>query len=142
MCPAQRDREFVADLLPKPARLSKTQVVWVGGLAAANEAGLLRHGPKMLPVSLPLRLGKGQNAFVDAAADVIVRRRFVRFGWREGLIRCWLEAGEPILECQSDPFAVRRRQGFYLWPRAECPPVQIVVRPQPCDLGQHLVPQA
>ena len=76
----------------------------------------LRNEPKMLPVSLPLRLRKGQHAFVDTAADVIVRR-FVRFGWREGLIRCWLEAGEPVLECQSDPFAVRRRQGVYLWPR-------------------------
>ena len=66
MCPAQRDREFITDLLPKPARLCKTQVVWVAGLAAANEAGLLCDEAKMLPVSLPLRLRQSQHAFVDA----------------------------------------------------------------------------
>ena len=38
---AERDRKFITDLLPEPARLCKTQVVWVAGLAAADKAGLL-----------------------------------------------------------------------------------------------------
>ena len=50
MGPAQRDREFIADLLPKPARLCKTQVVWVAGLAAADKAGLFGDKAQVLAV--------------------------------------------------------------------------------------------
>jgi hypothetical protein len=41
--PAERDREFIADLLPKSARLDKAQMVRVAGIAAADKAGLLRY---------------------------------------------------------------------------------------------------
>jgi hypothetical protein len=50
MRPAERDREFITDLLAEPARLRKTQMVRVAGLAAADEAGLFRNEPQMLPV--------------------------------------------------------------------------------------------
>ena len=45
---AERDREFIADLLPKSARLRKTQMVRVAGFAAADEAGLFGHEAQML----------------------------------------------------------------------------------------------
>ena len=38
MRPAERDREFVADLLPKSARLRKAKMVRVGRFAAADRA--------------------------------------------------------------------------------------------------------
>ena len=47
----QRHREFVADLLCQSARLRKTQVVGVAGLAGADEAGLFRNEPQVLLVS-------------------------------------------------------------------------------------------
>jgi hypothetical protein len=47
---AKRDRKFIADLLAEPTRLRKTQVVRIARLAPADEAGLLRHEPKMLLV--------------------------------------------------------------------------------------------
>ena len=50
VCPAQRDREFVADLLSQAARLRKTQVVWVAGLAAADKAGLFGDKAQVLAV--------------------------------------------------------------------------------------------
>ena len=83
----KRDREFITDLLPEPAWLCKTQVVWVAGLAAANEAGLLCHESKMVPASLPLRLRKSQHAFVDARRNLVAGRWRDQFGWREVLIR-------------------------------------------------------
>ena len=43
MRPAERDREFIADLLSKPARPGKAQMVRVAGIAAADKAGLLRY---------------------------------------------------------------------------------------------------
>ena len=58
VCPAQRDREFVADLLSQAARLRKTQVVRVTGLAAADEAGLFRNEPQMLLVPQPFISGR------------------------------------------------------------------------------------
>ena len=50
MGPAQRDGEFIADLLPKPARLCKTQVMRVAGLAAADKAGLIGDNAEVLAV--------------------------------------------------------------------------------------------
>ena len=55
---AKRDGEFIADLLPKAARLRKAQMVRVAGLAAADEAGLFGHKAQMLPV--PSLLGSGR----------------------------------------------------------------------------------
>ena len=43
MRPTKRYRELIADLLPKSARLCKTQVVRVAGLAATDEVGLFRN---------------------------------------------------------------------------------------------------
>jgi hypothetical protein len=50
MCPAERDREFVADLLAEPARLRKAQMVRVAGLAAADDAGRFGHKAQVLTV--------------------------------------------------------------------------------------------
>ena len=80
---AQRDREFVADLEAESAGLRKPQMVGVGGLPAADEAGLFGHEPQMLLVPQPFALGQGQDAFVDAGVAFVARRRRVRFGWRE-----------------------------------------------------------
>ena len=71
---AERDGEFVADLLCQPARLRKAQVVRVGWFAAADEAGLFGHKPQMLFVPQAFGLGQGQDAFVDAGAGFVVRR--------------------------------------------------------------------
>jgi hypothetical protein len=58
MRPAERDREFIADLLPKPARLGKAQMVRVAGIAAADKAGLLRY--KSGDAACPQPLGSGR----------------------------------------------------------------------------------
>ena len=87
VCPAQRDGEFVADLEAETAGLRKPQMVGIAGLAPADEAGLFGHEPQMGLVTQATRHGDGQHAFVDAGADLLVRRWLVPFGWREVLIR-------------------------------------------------------
>ena len=142
VCPAQRDREFVADLLSQSARLRKTQVVRVTGLAAADEAGLFRDEPQMLLVPQPFGFGEGEHAFVDAGADLVLCRGRVQFGWLVvALIRCRLDLGELGLKCLSDLVSICRSQGICLRPRAQGPGIEIVLGFQPCDLGQQLVPQ-
>ena len=81
---AQRDREFIADLLPEPARLRKAQVVRVAGLTAADEAGLFGDKAQMLLVPQPFSLGQGQHALVDAGAGLVVCRWRVQFGRARG----------------------------------------------------------
>ena len=87
VCPAQRDREFVADLEAETAGLRKPQMVGIAGLAPADEAGLFGHEPQMGLVPQATRHGDCQHAFVDAGADLLVRRWLVPFGWRVVLIR-------------------------------------------------------
>ena len=81
MRPAERHRKFIADLLSEPALLRKTQMVRVAGLSAADEAGLPGHKAQVLPVSKPLGLRQGQEAFVDAGASLLVRGWRIRIGW-------------------------------------------------------------
>ena len=45
MRPAERDREFIADLLSKSARLRKAQMVRVAGLSAVGQGPFETNGP-------------------------------------------------------------------------------------------------
>ena len=54
MCPAERHRKFIADLLAETARLRKPQMVRVAGLTAADEAGLSGHKAQVVLVTQPL----------------------------------------------------------------------------------------
>ena len=47
VCPAQWDREFVADLEAETAGLRKAQMMGIAGLAPANEARLFGHEPQV-----------------------------------------------------------------------------------------------
>ena len=62
----QRDRELVARLAPEGLRLRKAQVVRVGGLSAANEAGLSGDITKMLKIPVATRGGDREDTLVDA----------------------------------------------------------------------------
>src|SRR5882724_6559808 len=75
MRPAQRHREFVADLLPKSSGLREAQMVRVAGLSVADDAGLFRNEPQVLLVPKPLGLRQGQEALVDAIAGFVTRAR-------------------------------------------------------------------
>jgi hypothetical protein len=44
---AERDREFIARFTTKRARLHELQVMGIGGLAGAQEAGLLGNVPEV-----------------------------------------------------------------------------------------------
>ena len=46
---AERDREFIARFTTKRARLHELQVMGIGGLAGAQEAGLLGNVPEVFP---------------------------------------------------------------------------------------------
>jgi hypothetical protein len=59
MRPAERDREFIAGLLSKSARLRKAQMVRVAGLSAADKAGLVGHKAQVLLVPQPPGFGQG-----------------------------------------------------------------------------------
>ena len=81
VCPAQWNREFVADLEAETAGWRKPQMMGIAGLAPANEARLFGHEPQVGLVAQATRHGDCQYALVNAGADL------VPFGWREGLVR-------------------------------------------------------
>ena len=65
MMPATEwDRELIADLAAERARLSKSEVVGVRGLAAADEARLLGDIAQVLPVAIATRSRDRQLATV------------------------------------------------------------------------------
>jgi len=67
MMPAtERDRELIADLAAERARLGKSKVVGVRGLAATHETRLLGDIAKVLPVAIATRGGDREDALVDA----------------------------------------------------------------------------
>ena len=67
MMPAtERDRELIADLAAERTGLGKSEVVGVGGPAAAHETCLLGDVAKVLPVAIPTRGSDRENALVDA----------------------------------------------------------------------------
>ena len=65
MSTAERDGEFVADLAPERAMLGKANVVCIGGLPSADQAGLRRDELQVVLVPKAARLGKRQDAFID-----------------------------------------------------------------------------
>jgi hypothetical protein len=77
MVPAtERDRKLIADLAAERTGLGKSEVVWVRGLATAQEARLLGDIAKVLPVAIAPRRSNGEDAFIDA----VHRRRIADFG--------------------------------------------------------------
>src|SRR5262245_58993644 len=64
---AERDREFVAGLAAECPRLQVAQVMWVGRLAAADQAGLLGDVAQVLAVAVAAGRRNRERALVDAA---------------------------------------------------------------------------
>ena len=65
MTAAERDGELVADFEAERSGLRKPQVMRIGRLPAADEAGLRGDELQMGLVTQPLGLGDGQKALVD-----------------------------------------------------------------------------
>src|SRR5262249_34060545 len=66
MMPATEwDRELIADLAAERARLGKSEVVGVRGLAAAHETRLLGDIAQVLAVAIAPRRSDRKNALVD-----------------------------------------------------------------------------
>ena len=86
VCPAQWDREFVADLEAETAGLREPQMVGIAGLASADEARLFGHEPQVGLVTQATRHGDCKHALVNTGAHILVGRWLVPF-WREILIR-------------------------------------------------------
>ena len=69
MTAAERHSEFVADFEAERSGLSKSQMMWIGRLPAANEAGLRGNKPQMGLVTNSFGFGNGQNALIDLRRD-------------------------------------------------------------------------
>ena len=65
MSPAERHREFVADLAAERRGLREAQMVWIGGPATADQARLLNHVPDMIAVTNPARFGEDKHTLLD-----------------------------------------------------------------------------
>jgi hypothetical protein len=65
---AERDGELVADLATERPALCEAEVVGVGRLPSADQAGLLRDVTEVIAVADTPRLGEGECGFVDAFA--------------------------------------------------------------------------
>ena len=94
--PAERHGELVAHLAAERARLHEAEVVGVGGLAGADQAGLLRDEPQVLLVAVAARCGDGQHALVDAGRLIVFGAISISGGfvlrWGRGLACCSIEA--------------------------------------------------
>jgi hypothetical protein len=66
---ADRHRELVADFAAERPRLRKPQMMGVGGLPPADQAGLGGDEPQVLLVPDAPRLADRKDAFVDAPAE-------------------------------------------------------------------------
>ena len=69
MTAAQRHCELVADFETQGSGLCEPQVMRIGRLPAANEAGLRGNEPQMGFVTQPFGLGDGENALVDLSGN-------------------------------------------------------------------------
>ena len=69
MSAAERYSKFVADLETERPELREPQVMRIGRLPAADDAGLRCDESQMSFVTQPLRLGDGENALVDLSWD-------------------------------------------------------------------------
>ena len=65
--PAQRHGEFVADLAAECARRGKPQMMRIGRLPAADQAGLPAHELQMLLVAMEHGFGDGEPALGEVA---------------------------------------------------------------------------
>src|SRR5262245_3478714 len=63
---AERDGKFITCFAAKRARLHKSDEMRVRGLAATQQAGLLHHKPKVVPVAIAARRGHREHALIDA----------------------------------------------------------------------------
>ena len=59
----KRHRELIADLATERTRLRESQMVWIGGAATADKAGLLNHMPDMTAVTNAARFGEDKQSF-------------------------------------------------------------------------------
>ncbi len=69
MTAAERHGELVADFETERSGLGKPQVMRIGRLPAADQAGLRGNEPQMGFVTQPLGLGDGEKALVDLRWD-------------------------------------------------------------------------
>src|SRR6266545_5386404 len=67
---AEWDRELIADLAAERARLGKSEVVGVRGLAAADETRLLGDIAKVFSVAVATRRSNREDALVDALPPI------------------------------------------------------------------------
>ena len=65
MNPAQRNSEFVADLVAQSSPLCESEVMGIGRLASADEAGLGRDEPQVRLVAEPLEFANWKHTLVD-----------------------------------------------------------------------------
>src|SRR5262249_60490086 len=63
---AEWNRELIADLAAKRAGLGESKMVWIGGLAAAQQTRLLGDVAQVLPVAIAMWLRDREHALVDA----------------------------------------------------------------------------
>ena len=71
MTAAEGDGELVADFETEGSGLRKPQVMRIGRLPAADQAGLRGDKPQMGFVTQPFGLGNGQKALIDLTWDEI-----------------------------------------------------------------------
>src|SRR5262249_54463945 len=61
---AERVGKFIARFATKRARLHKSDMMRIRGLAAAQQAGLLHHEPKVIPVAISSRPPHRKHALI------------------------------------------------------------------------------
>src|SRR5262249_8353707 len=63
---AERDGKFIARFAAERPRLHKSDVMRIRGLAAAQQARLLHHKAKVVPIAIAAGRGHRERALIDA----------------------------------------------------------------------------
>ena len=87
MTAAERDGELVADFKTQRSGLGKPQVMRIGWLPAADQAGLRSHESQMGFVAKTLGLGDGEKAVINLSRHEVRRRWGNGWGRRRLLVR-------------------------------------------------------
>ena len=114
----ERDGEFIADLAAKRATLRRSQMMGIGGTAAADKARLLGNRFNMLPVANPARRRQSQYGLVDNSSRSppfsSMRRTVLSFVRDLRSIRsAGSDVSQPIFEHLLNARGVGCRQGIF-----------------------------
>ena len=145
---AQRGNEFITDLSAEGTRLHESQMMGIGRLSPAHQAGLLGDKPEMLLVAITPRFGNREDALVYPPRRVTFKCTkpisLCGGAWRCSNFRAQGSLGsvglgefrQPQLERLLNELGIGCSEPVLGSKSSPCPLGRTFIRSQPSDLAQ------